>query len=147
MDPNTQFPAPTTGRDNGKVYYNFNIKSQPKYGEPLKCSKQQLETSFISACTPAIISTYLLDFYERFLKVHAKRFATTYTPAQLIKATKHFATFDEDSTADDDVEWVVEPTTITVSGVFNLYWHCTAAEEPVGGCTSVGTSLLYCESC
>lgn len=129
MDITKQFPNPSTGRDNGKPYYKFNLESQAKYDETPKCAKQQLETSFISACTPAIMSRYLLDFYGRFLNVHGRRFATTYTPAQLIKATRHHTVIVGDCGGDEDFEWTFTPAYIVADGAFNLYWSCIATEE------------------
>jgi hypothetical protein len=76
------------------------------------------------------MSSYLLDFYGRFLTVHGKRFATAYTPAQLIKATRHHVIINGDVAADEDVEWSFTPKTISAGEQFNLYWACEVAEEP-----------------
>ncbi len=123
-----QFPAPVAVRDQGKPYYKFNLEGQAQYPEVPTCSAQQLKTSFVSACTPAIMSNYLLAFYERFLSVHAKRFAKPYTAAELIKATKHFAVIT-DSSVEEDVEWRITPAYIEARDSFSMYWTCTP-EEP-----------------
>lgn len=129
MDLAKQFPAPVAVRDQGKAYYKFPLQSPATYPETPTCSAQQLKTSFVSACAPAIMSKYLLELYGNFLTVHAKRFAKPYTAAELIKATKHFAIIDGGDDAEEDVDWKFTPAYIEARDGFSLYWTCTV-EEP-----------------
>jgi hypothetical protein len=129
MDLAKQFPAPIAVRDQGKSYYKFNLEGVAVYPEIPRCSIQQLKTSFVSACAPAIMSKYLLEFYGHFLTVHAKRFAKPYTAAELIKATKHFAIIADEAAGEEDIEWKFTPLNIEARDGFNMYWTCTA-EEP-----------------
>ncbi len=85
---------------------------------------------------PAILQSYLLELYNEFIKVHGRRFNKSYTPAQLIKVTKHQFTITGDADATKGAEefnWVFTPSKISVSksGSFTILWIANGTETKI----------------
>ncbi len=124
-----QFDKPTAAKHNdssGKsiTVFTFNITNARAYNEMLTCTIEALNTPVF---TPALISSYLLDLYAAFLRAHSSKFAKSYTPAQLIRITRHTLRASEQITGICD--WTLLPKTIEVTGnSFNIIW--IAQPEP-----------------
>lgn len=99
--------------------FKFNIYQAKEYDETITTTVDSLQKTVF---TPALISSYLLDMYGAFLKVHSSKFAKSYTPAQLIRITRHsFMAVQEFAGTCD---WVFTPNSIEItSNTFNIIWH------------------------
>jgi hypothetical protein len=118
---------------NSLPYYVFPITEAKEYAESPVKKANDIKISIMSAITPAILSTYLLDLYSAFLNTYQTRFAKPYTPAQLIRATQHTVIVEGD--VDDELQWTLVPTQITVKGgAFNLVWNATGAPLKIELC-------------
>lgn len=133
-------------------YYVFTITNGPSYSESPITTSATLTESLLSVVSPAILSPYLIDLYSTFLNVHGKRFAKPYTPAQLIKATKHIVQCEA---AEEEMEWTLRVKQIEVkNGAFFLVWSAegkalqiqlaeeTVAETPVAQATVTEATAL-----
>ena len=123
------FDKPTAAKHNdntGKVntVFVFNITKARVYNETLMSTIEALGTPNF---TPALISSYLLDLYAGFLRVYSSKFAKSYTPAQLIRITRHTLRASEQITGICD--WTIVPKSIEITGnSFNIIWM--AQPEP-----------------
>ena len=109
-----QIANPTYMRDTSSAvlpYYIFTVTSGPSYNETLITTFSALNKDLITLISPADLNSFLMNLYTTFLNVHGKRFAKPYTPAQLIKATKHMVQCAE-SVADiidtEEMEWTLK---------------------------------------
>ncbi len=102
--------------------FKFNISKSREYNETITATADLLQKTVF---TPALISSYLLDMDGAFLKVHSSKFAKSYTPAQLIRITRHsFMAVQEFAGTCD---WTFTPNSIEITGnAFNIIWHARA---------------------
>jgi hypothetical protein len=99
--------------------FTFNIQKAREYNETITATADSLQKTVF---TPALISSYLLDMYGAFLKVHSSKFAKSYTPAQLIRITRH--TFKALEEFEGISDWTFVPAAIEItSNTFNIIWH------------------------
>lgn len=152
-----QISIPTYMRDstNNSVlpYYVFTVINGPIYSESPITTSATLTKCLLSALlSPAMFGPYLMNLYSTFLNVHGKRFAKPYTPAQLIKATKHVVNCEM---AEEELEWTLRVKQIEVkNGAFYLIWSAegkalqiqleeeTVAETPVAQATATEATAL-----
>lgn len=85
---------------------------------------------------PATLQNYLLELYNEFLKGHGRRFNKPYTPAQLIKVTKHQFTLigdAKDADTSEEMNWVITPSRLVVakSGTFTIHWMANGTETKI----------------
>lgn len=96
----------------------FNITKAKLYDETITTTINTLQNTVF---TPALISSYLLDMYGAFLRAHSSRFAKSYTPAQLIRITRH--TFKANENLTGMCDWTFMPNSIEITGnSFNVIW-------------------------
>ncbi len=107
------------------VSYSFPITKAPVYSEVITSILSQLSHTLF---TPAIINSYLLDFYNAFLRVHSHRFAKNYTPAQLIKVSDHkFNTTHITGPEDEEYNITLTPGKVDITGNrFIINWNVIA---------------------
>lgn len=114
---------------NGSVTtsYSFPITKAPTYSEVLTGTKDQLITGLF---TPAVLNSYLLELYNAFLRVHSNRFARNYTPAQLIKVTRHMFNNTTDTSSDatdEEYNFTLTPSKVDIiSNNFVICWNVIA---------------------
>jgi hypothetical protein len=102
--------------------FKFIISKAKEYNETITTTADLLQKTVF---TPALISSYLLDMYGVFLKVHSSKFAKSYTPAQLIRITRHSFIGSQEFAGTCD--WIFKPTAIEITGnAFNIIWHACA---------------------
>jgi hypothetical protein len=122
------FASPITIKDSpGNEKFQFNITEAAADLEAEGLTKGAVTSSPDSPFAPATMQGYLLELYGEFLKTHGHRFKKPYTPAQLIKVTKHQFSIDGDATGGESSEefnWVFTPASINVNktGAFILIW-------------------------
>lgn len=105
-------------------YYIFTVTTGPSYTETPIANTRTITDNLSSLVSPAELNTFLMELYTTFLNVHGKRFAKPYTPAQLIKATKHVVQYAADAVSDtEELEWTLMVNQIEVkNGAFYLIW-------------------------
>ena len=106
-------------------YYIFTITAGPTYTETPITNAHTITEKLLSLISPADINSFLMNLYTTFLNVHGKRFAKPYTPAQLIKVTKHIMQCVAPSGVADteEMEWILRVKQIEVkNGAFYLIW-------------------------
>jgi hypothetical protein len=98
--------------------FTFNITKAMIYNETITTTTNALHNTVF---TPALISSYLLDMYGSFLKVHSSKFAKSYTPAQLIRITRH--TLQASEQLSEICDWTFVPQSMEITGnSFNIIW-------------------------
>ena len=125
-----QIANPTYTRDTSNAvlpYYVFTVTSGPSYMETPIATITALNRDLITLISPADLNSFLMNLYATFLNVHGKRFAKPYTPAQLIKATKHIVqcaeSLSQSITDTEEMEWTLRVKQIEVkNGAFYLIW-------------------------
>ncbi len=122
------FAAPVTIKDSpNNERFQFNVTEAAADLEVECLSKASVTNSPNGPFAPATLESYLLELYGEFLKVHGKRFNKSYTPAQLIRATKNSFRIEGDAfngEADEEFNWTFTPASISItkSGTFMLIW-------------------------
>jgi hypothetical protein len=122
------FAAPVTIKDSpNNERFQFNITEAAADLEIECLSKGAVTESPNGPFAPATMESYLLELYGEFIKVHGRRFNKPYTPAHLIKMTKHQFKLEGDAfngTNDEEFSWTFTPISlsITKSGSFILVW-------------------------
>jgi len=110
--------------------YSFPITKSPPYSEVLTGTVNQLTNGIF---TPAVINSYLLDLYNAFLRIHSHRFAKNYTPAQLIKVTRHvYSNIDMTNMGDEEFNFTLNPSKIDIiSNSFVIDWKVIAESQKI----------------
>jgi hypothetical protein len=133
------FTAPVTIRDSpNNERFQFNITEAAADLEVECLSKESVTKSPNGSLeawdplnagpfAPATMQSYLLELYGEFIRVHGRRFNKPYTPAQLIKATKHQFKLEGDAInghATEEFSWTFTPASISITktGSFILIW-------------------------
>ncbi len=122
------FATPVTIKDSpGNERFQFNITESAADLEAEGLTKETVSNSPNSPFAPATIQSYLLELYGEFLNAHGNRFKKLYTPAQLIKVTKHQFQIEGDALTGlptEEFNWVFTPASISVNktGAFILIW-------------------------